>query len=94
MIKEVENGGYVMSPDVFQRAKLNVYMEALQEVAADKIKGQYDKAKYDIRVAMVGRSLGIPTKVSRENLNATVKAFRRYKKTGDEKHLELEIKLK
>lgn len=94
MLEVMENGGMVMSADVFQQAKLRTYMKNLEKVAMDKVDGNYNKAKYDIQVDMVGRSCGIPTKTSRENLNTMVKAIRKFLKTKDEKDLEVDIKLK
>ena len=94
MLEVMENGGMVMSVDVFQQAKLRTYMKNLEKVAMDKVDGKYNKDKYDIQVDMVGRSCGIPTKTSRENLNTMVKAIRKFLKTNDEKDLEVDIKLK
>ena len=94
MLEVMENGGIAMSADVFQQAKLNVYMKNLEKVARDKVNGNYNKDKYDIQVAMVGRSCGISTKTSRENLNTMVKAIRNFLKSNDEQYLDVEIKLK
>ena len=94
MLEVMENGGMVMSVDVFQQAKLRTYMKNLEKVAMDKVDGKYNKDKYDIQVDMVGRSCGIPTKTSRENLNTMVRAIRKFLKTKDEKDLEVDIKLK
>lgn len=93
MLEMDKNGGIMMTADVFMKAKLNVYMKNLERVAMDKVDGNYNKDKYDIQVAMVGRSCGISTKSSRDNLNTMVKAIRNYLKTKDEKYLEVDIKL-
>ena len=90
-IEHDNNGGVCMSPNIFHQIKLKQYLKYLNEVAIDKVNGKYDKVKYEIQVDMVGRSCGIPTCKSRENLNKTVKYIRMYKNTGDEKYLQVPV---
>lgn len=90
-IEHYNNVGVFMSPDTLYQIKLKQYLKYLNEVAIDKVNGKYDKVKYEIQVDMIGRSCGIPTCKSRENLNKTVKYIRMYQNTGDEKYLQVPV---
>jgi len=82
----------ILTVEQFNQARFNVYMKALNELAVKKVKsGEYDKVEYDIRIKMVGASMGIPAKVSRDNFNRAVKAWTEYRKTKNKDVLAFRI---